>query len=397
MFTDLKPLPADPILGLSVLFQADTNPKKVDLGVGIYKDDSGATPIMGSIRTAYTALAENEASKAYVSPMGWPGYTDACMKMVLGEQFAASNSNQLAAIQTPGGCGALRLGFDLIAASNPAATVWVSNPTWANHVPIITAAGLPSKQYDYYDSERGLVDIDAMLNSLKKAKAGDVVLLHACCHNPTGADLSSHGWQKAIELILEKGLFPFIDMAYHGFATGLEEDAQEVRSAFAAIPELLLSYSCSKNFGLYRERAGALIAKGASETASPALATNMAKIARQSYSMPPAHGAALVTTVLNDPVLRSGWETELTSMRRRIITLRRGLDSALATLGTADRLGNVANQNGMFSLLNLSPEQVARLQKEYAIYMPGNGRINIAGLTVNNIPYVAESLNALLN
>lgn len=396
MFSHLEPLPADPILGLSALFKADTNPSKVDLGVGVYRTDAGETPIMKAIQAAYERLVANEGSKVYIAPTGWPGFTDVAAELALGAALKDKLKGQFGAIQTPGGCGALRLGFELIKHSAPETTVWVSNPTWANHVPTIKAAGLTTAVYRYYDRASTSIDIDGMLEDLKDAKAGDMVLLHASCHNPTGADLDLEQWGKVIELIGERGLVPFLDMAYQGFAQGIEEDAEPIRKVFDTLPEAVLSYSCSKNFGLYRERTGCLIVKSNGQDAEKALVTNMARLARENYSMPPSHGAALMTTVMEDADLRAMWQTELTDMRDRVNGLRRTLADSLTQKGFGDRFGAVATQTGMFSLLNLSPEEVAALQKEHAIYFPANGRINVAGLTQANIPYVADAIASVI-
>ena len=396
MFSHLNKLPADPILGLSALFKADVNPEKVDLGVGVYKTSEGKTPILGAVQQAYGRLCAEEGSKVYIAPSGWPGFTEACAKLVFGEELRSDLGDQLAGIQTPGGCGALRLAFELIAFAKPDTTVWVSTPTWANHVPTLAAAGLKHKQYAYYDHATATVDVDAMLASLEAAQAGDVVLLHACCHNPTGADISAADWKRVSELLLRKGLVPFLDMAYQGFAAGLDEDADSVRHIFAAQPEALLSYSCSKNFGLYRERTGALFVKGTRDDTKDAIGTNLARLARENYSMPPAHGAALATTVLEDEELKAAWIAELAAMRDRVNGLRRGLAAAFTQEGCGDRFAGVARQTGMFSLLNLTPEQVAIVQKDKSIYFPSNGRINVAGLTDENIPYVARAIASVL-
>lgn len=396
MFSHLEPLPADPILGLSALYKADQNPEKVDLGVGVYKTEAGATPIMGAIQEAFNRLAASEGSKVYIAPTGWPGFTDACLDLALGAPLVHALEGKLGAIQTPGGCGALRLGFELINHAAPGTTVWVSNPTWANHVPTLKAAGLDSKVYRYYDRASTSIDIDGMLEDLKGAHAGDLVLLHASCHNPTGADLSDEQWDRVIELIAERGLVPFLDMAYQGFAQGLEADAGPLRRAFEKLPEAVLSYSCSKNFGLYRERTGCLVVKSSGKEAAKALTTNLARIARENYSMPPSHGAALMTTVMQDDALRDAWVAELGAMRDRVNTLRSTLANSLAQKGYGDQFGAVGRQTGMFSLLNLTPEQVATLQADKSIYFPGNGRINVAGLTETNIPYVADAIAGVM-
>ena len=395
IFSSLPILPSDPILGLATLYEADQKVEKVDLGVGVYRQADGRTPIMEAVQEAYIRLAQREASKSYISHAGWPGFTRACRNLALGTDLSDQLEGKLSVLQTPGGCGALRMGFDLVATSTPSTTVWVSNPTWANHVPILEAAGLHAQSYNYYCPKTGQVDTTAMLQSLEQAEAGDIVLLHACCHNPTGADVPAEVWEALISLIKQKGLLPFVDMAYQGFGDGLEEDAGLTRKLFTNLPEVLLSYSCSKNFGLYRERVGALIIKSPTGKQAEAVESNMARIARQSYSMPPAHGAALVTTVLEDQTLRTSWQRELDEMRSRITFLRKNLDTALAQYGANDGLGNITGQNGMFSRLNLSEDQVSVLRRSYSIYMPANGRINVAGLNRENIPYVARALTSV--
>jgi len=396
MFTNLKPLPADPILGLSTLFKADTNPQKVDLGVGVYKNDAGQTVIMEAVQKAYQHLCDTEGSKVYVSPAGWAGFTNSIAKLALGSEIAKTYSDQLGAVQTPGGCGALRLGFELISGISPEAKVWVSNPTWANHIPIITASGLGYETYDYYNKATSSIDLEAMIASLRAVKAGDIVLLHGCCHNPTGADIPAQDQSTLIAFLKEQGLVPFVDMAYQGFAEGLDTDAGLTRQIFEEIPEAFLTYSCSKNFGLYRERTGAIIVKGPRSDSAPALTTHLCKIARQSYSMPPAHGAALVTTVMESDVLCEEWRNELEAMRSRVVGLRTSFATALSENGIGDDVTRVGDQAGMFSILNLSEAQVLQLRNDYSIYMPSDGRINVAGLTFTNIPYVVNSILSII-
>lgn len=398
MFNDLKALPADPILGLSVLFKADQNPKKVDLGVGIYKDDEGQTPILKAVREAYRHLAQTEPSKAYAPPQGWPGFTDHLQNLVFGARLADSLRPFVGAVQTPGGCGALRLGFELIKASAPNATVWVSDPTWANHTPIIHASGLKTATYRYYNSTTASLDTGGMFEDLKAAKAGDIILLHGCCHNPTGADFGGENKTLMTQLLelANRGVIPFIDMAYQGFGDGLEKDATLTRTLFETCPEALLTYSCSKNFGLYRERAGAVFVKGTQESSGKTLETHLCKIARESYSMPPAHGAALATAILESEDLSTVWKTELEAMRQRMQALRRAFTAAAKASPLPAAMQNVETQKGMFSILDLTPEQIAALRGDHAIYMPTNGRINIAGLNPRNIPYVIASLTQVL-
>ncbi|UTW54374.1 amino acid aminotransferase [Kordiimonas sp. SCSIO 12610] len=396
MLQDLKQLPADPILGLSARYQQDENPEKVDLGVGVYKDDNGKTIIMSAVQKAFDHLAATEGSKVYVSPAGYPGFIEHVSKLIFGESLSDFGHGKIGAVQTPGGCGALRLGFDLIAANSPQSSAWVSNPTWANHVPIIGAAGLEHRVYDYYDHATSSINFAAMCDSLQNAKEGDVVLIHGCCHNPTGADISTDQADKLISIINERSLIPFIDMAYQGFANGLEEDSILVRSIFQACPEAFLTYSCSKNFGLYRERTGAVFVKGNNQDCGSAIVTHLNKIARESYSMPPSHGAAIVTTILESENLQEEWKSELIEMQQRMLHLRSLFDGHLKAIDIGSNVADVANQSGMFSMLNISPQQVELLQKDSSIYMPSNGRVNIAGLTEQKIPYVVNAIKNCL-
>lgn len=395
MFRDIQQLPADPILGLSALYKADDNPQKVDLGVGVYKDDRGTTPIMGAVKSAYNHLANTEDSKAYIAPKGWPGYTEAITKLALGDELVSAISADIGVVQTPGGCGALRLGFELIASIKPGTTVWVSDPTWPIHGPMIEACGLVLKPYRYFEPSQPSAFVDGMLDDLEAAAAGDVVLLHGCCHNPTGADIPENAIEPLLTLIEEKDLIPFVDMAYQGFAKDLGSDAELTRKIFQRLPNAFLSYSCSKNFGLYRERTGAIFAKGQGGKGM-ALETHLCKIARQCYSMPPAHGAAIVATILGSEELTRQWQTELSQMLDRIKGLRVSFAKSAAQSGLPDTFAGVDQQAGMFSLLNLSKEQVQRLQKTHSIYMPANGRVNIVGLTEKTIPYVVQSLHEVL-
>jgi len=399
MFEQLKALPADPILGLSIAYQQDANPQKVDLGVGVYKNEKGVTPVLASIRQAQQRLHESEQTKAYQGPGGDALFNQRIQTLIFGNALEARLGDRLKTLQAPGGCGALRMAAELIKVSATAAgrsvapTVWVSGPTWANHIPLLAGAGLQIKEYPYYSPATQSVDFDAMLETLKQVPAGDLVLLHGCCHNPCGTDLSREQWQVVAGLAQNNGFVPFVDLAYQGFGEGLEEDAYGVRLLADAVPEMLVASSCSKNFGLYRERAGALSVLGSSAAQTYSAFTQMQSVARGMWSMPPAHGAALVAEVLGNPSLCQQWQGEVDDMRERIASLRVALSVAL---GDAGDFSFIPRQNGMFSFLGLSALQVARLKTEFSVYMVDSSRINIAGVSRSNLDYLAASIKAVL-
>jgi aspartate aminotransferase len=391
MFETLTRVPADPILGVSAAFQKDDSPIKVDLGVGVYKDDAGRTPVPGAVKRAEHDLIAAQTSKSYLSPIGNPGFNLRVAELVLGADLAGRKSD-IAAAQAPGGSGALRLGAELVKLARPAASVHVSDPTWANHIPLLGSAGLQVERYPYYDAVRHSVDIDRMLAHLDALPAGSVVVLHACCHNPTGQDLDLAQWSAVAEVVARRGLLPYVDIAYQGLGDDLERDAASVRILARAVPEMLVAVSCSKNFGLYRERTGLLIAVSASAEQAAVNTGQLGRIARTIYSMPPDHGAAIVDKVLSTPTLRTEWTTELASMASRINGLRAILASHLTLhTGGAD-FSWITRQRGMFSRLDLSPEQVTRLRDEYHVYMAPDGRINIAGISETNVAHVATAV-----
>ncbi|WP_111641019.1 amino acid aminotransferase [Marinimicrobium alkaliphilum] len=396
MFETLPQLPADPILGLSVAFQQDNNPDKVDLGVGVYKDDAGRTPIMAAVHAAEQRRLEQEDSKAYTNPAGYPGANAGVNELVFGADHPALAAERVRTIQTPGGCGALRVAAELIRRARPEATIWVSSPTWANHVPLLGNAGIALQEYPYYDHTSHSIDFDAMLASLRQVAKGDLVLLHACCHNPSGADLTQVQWQAVADVAREREFTPFIDMAYQGFGEGLDQDAYGVRLLAQTQPELLVASSFSKNFGLYRERAGSLSLVLADRERADAIHTQMLNVTRGLYSMPPAHGAALVDIILHDSALSTQWRTELDSMRARIQGLREQLVDALSQRQQTRDFGFIARERGMFSFLGLSVGQVHALRARYSIYMTDNSRINIAGLNPETIAYVADAIAEVL-
>ena len=391
MFSELKPLPTDPILGLMAAFKQDTNPKKIDLGVGVYKDEQGNTPVLKAVKKAEAFRLENETSKSYI---GLAGNLDYCQKMenlLLGEHPALL-ANRVRTAQAPGGTGALRVAAEFIKRCNKDATVWVTTPTWANHISLFEAAGLTVKEYPYYDYENKDLLFDDMINTLKQVPKGDVVLFHACCHNPSGMDLNAEQWSTVVDLAVEVGFTPLVDIAYQGFGSSLEEDAAGLRKLAAAVDELIICSSCSKNFGLYRERIGAcsIIAKDAA-TADISNSV-LLSVVRSIYSMPPAHGADIVSTILGSTELTQMWHDELDEMRNRINGLRTLIKESLAAKGIDQDFSFIDRQNGMFSFLGINKEQIERLQKEYSIYIVGSSRVNVAGISDANIDYFANAV-----
>ena len=397
MFDSLQALPPDPILALTPAYRADPNPDKIDLGAGVYKDEYGNTPVMRAVKKAEQILLAEQDSKAYVGPVGAVGFNEVMASLAFGPGLVRSLGERRATLQTPGGCGGLRLAAEFIAQANPDATVWASDPTWPNHVPLLSAAGLKISSYPYYDFDSHTVRFEAMMDCLSAATAGDVVLLHGCCHNPCGADLNREQWIELRDLALRNGFAVLIDMAYQGLGDGLEEDVFGVRALAESLPELLLVSSCSKNFGLYRERTGALSVICNSGPVAKAAASRLAATARANYSMPPDHGAAIVQTIMDDAALRAEWELELAEARDRINSLRAALVKELRAAGVERDFSFIEREKGMFSFLGVSPEQAQTLVKDYSIYLVKSGRINIAGINQANIGYLAGSLAALLN
>ncbi len=396
MFEKLDLLPPDPILGLMAAHRDDPNPNKIDLGVGVYKDEQGNTPVLRSVKRAEEIILAEENTKAYIPPAGNPDFNRNVQLMLLGETHSAYKDNRIATIQSPGGCGALRLGADFALRCNPEATVWVSDPTWANHIPLLGNAGLKLAKYPYYDAETHQLQFDQMVETLKQVKRGDLVLLHGCCHNPCGADLTQEQWQIVTGMAEQQGFVPYIDIAYQGFGEGLTEDAYGVRLMAERLPELIVASSCSKNFGIYRERVGTLNIIAADTKSAAVSASQAANIARGIYSMPPSHGAAAVNLVLSNTELKADWDAELTEMRDRINSLRSQLVAKLAGNNAQQDFSFIERQRGMFSFLGVTPEQVKRLREEYSIYMVDSSRISIAGINSGNIDYLAESIVAVL-
>ncbi|PZQ24640.1 MAG: aromatic amino acid aminotransferase [Sphingopyxis macrogoltabida] len=387
-FAGLTAQPADALLGLIALFRADTRPAKIDLGVGVFRDDAGHTPVMRAVKAAETTLLETQDSKSYLGAEGDAAYTDLLADVVLGADAAR---DRIGGVQTPGGTGALRLGAELLARANRDARVWIGAPTWPNHAPIFAEAGLATRSHRFYDTATATIDFAAMIADLDEARAGDVLLLHGCCHNPTGASFDAAQWRRIADLCAGRGLIPFIDLAYQGLGDGLDADAAATRMIFAALPTVLLAYSCDKNFGLYRDRVGALWVQSPDRATAATVRSNLLALARSLWSMPPDHGAAIVRTILSDASLRAEWAAELAAMRARINDLRAALAAA------HPRLAPIADQRGMFAMLPLTPDTVAALREERAIYMAGNGRINIAGLRAETVPILARALQPHLD
>ena len=395
MFEHLERLPADPILGLSAACAADPNPDKVDLTVGIYKDESGQTPVFAAIQRAQEALAEREVTKAYLPQVGDANYNRGIRELVLGADSPALADGRVASIQAPGGCGGLRIGAELIKAAKPDARVWISSPTWPNHIPLIGSVGLEFKEYRYYDPASHSVDISGMLEDLQAAAPGDVLLLHGCCHNPCGADLSPEQWREVTALAGEKGLMPFIDTAYQGMGAGLDEDAYGIRHMVSELPEVLVSASNSKNMGLYRERTGATLFVGRDSDSAEVVTSQGTKAARRIYSMPPAHGAILAGMVLTDEALGNSWRAELAQMCDRINSVRALLDEKLSAATGAD-FSFIRRENGMFSFIGLTEAQVIKLREDHSVYMVNSSRANVAGINATNVDYFAAAVAAVL-
>lgn len=388
MLSNLKAQPADKILTLMAAYREDPRPAKVDLGVGVYKNAEGVTPVMRAVKEAERRLVETQESKSYVALAGDPAYGDAMIGLILGESVARDS---IAAVATPGGTGAVRQAFELIKIANPAAKVHVSNPTWPNHVSILKYVGIEAVPYRYFDTETRGVDFEGMLEDLGKAAEGDVVLLHGCCHNPTGANLNLTQWQKVVDLINEKKLLAMVDIAYQGFGDGLEEDAQAVRLVASSVANVLIAGSCSKNFGIYRERTGILMAISA-DAETPIVQQNLNFLNRQNYSFPPDHGARVVTTILTDPELRADWAAELEEVRLSMLGLREQLAEELRALSGSDRFGFIAQHRGMFSQIGTTPELVEKMRVDSAIYMVSDSRMNIAGLNDKSVPILAKAI-----
>jgi len=395
MFGNLETLPPDPILGVTAAFRADPDPGKIDLGVGVYRDEGGNTPVPAAVREAERQVLAAQVSKTYVGPAGNPEFNERIVELALGP-LAAQLRERTATLQTVGGCGALRIGAELIHAAAPDGVIHVSEPTWANHEPLVGSSGVALRRYPYYDAATRGIAFDRMLAQLDRLPAGDVVLLHGCCHNPTGVDLDAAQWAAVADVLERRGLVPYVDLAYQGFGDDPETDVAGLRLLAARLPTLLLAISCSKNFGLYRERAGALAVIAENAATARAIATHQARTARRMYSMPPDHGAAVAARVLGDAELRRAWLDELAGMVDRMKALRGLLASRLAARRPDLDFGWLERQRGMFSLLGLGADAVARLRDAGHLYMPPDGRINVAGVSDANVDQIADRIVRVL-
>lgn len=396
MFEQLKIMPADPILGLNQAFQQDPKPDKINLSVGVYQDANGQTPIFSAVKKAEQLLIDAQLSKTYAPQDGAPEFLKHISKVLIGAELTAQLGDRLATVMTPGGCGALRMGGELLAGSG-VSKLWVSDPTWGNHYPLLQSAGLELDTYAYYDKVTHGIDFDGMMTSLAKIPSGDAVLLHGCCHNPTGADLTDTQWDSVIGVLAERQLLPFIDVAYQGFGRGLDEDAYGVRESIKRLPEVIIANSCSKNFGVYRERTGAIMVVTPTAQSTAAARSHILTYARRSYSMSPYHGGGVVGYVLSDPQLTLEWKTELEQVRQRMNTLRMGLAQGLNDAQSKIDFSFVQASYGMFCFLGIPLEAVLALRSEFGIYLLDSTRINVAGLSEKNLPTIIERVTEVLN
>lgn len=396
MFEQIKAAPADPILGLGEAFKAETRPNKINLGIGVYKDAKGQTPIMRAVKKAEERLLEQENTKNYLTIDGIADYNQRAKELLFGKDSPVVKENRARTAQSLGGTGALRIAAEFIKRQTNAKQVWISSPTWPNHNAIFNAVGVPIREYRYYDADKKALDWDNLIADLSQAEAGDVVLLHGCCHNPTGIDPTPEQWRALAKLSAEKGWLPLFDFAYQGLANGLDEDAYGLRTFAETHDELLVASSFSKNFGMYNERVGAFTLVAANSDIAATALTQVKAIIRTLYSNPASHGGATVATVLNDPELRKDWEEELGEMRARIKKMRHLFVELLKEYGATQNFDFIIQQNGMFSFSGLSAAQVDRLKEEFAIYAVRSGRINVAGITEDNIRYLCESIVKVL-
>lgn len=394
MFESLEALPADAILKLIAEHQSDTRAGKVDLGVGVYRDEEGGTPIPSAVKKAEQFLVDHQVTKAYLGSGGDDGFNAHMQRMTFSDSW--DGSDRITTLQTPGGSGSLRIAAGLLLRARPDASVWVSDPTWNNHVPLLGGAGLRLETYPYYDTAGNRLRFDDLLTTLGKIPRGDVVLFHGCCHNPTGLDPDAEQWRQIAAVVAERELVPFIDIAYQGLAHGIEEDRLAIELMAANAGEMLVSTSCSKNFALYRDRVGTLSLISANADSNAIVRSQAMQIVRTMYSVPPDHGAAIVARILDDDALRREWLDELGGMRDRLRSVRALLVAALKARAPAHDFSHITAANGMFSFLGVSVEQVQRLKQEFGVYLVDSGRINVAGITRDNVDYLAESIAAVL-
>jgi aspartate aminotransferase len=397
MLDHLKAIPPDPILGISAAFAKDSNPGKIDLGIGVYRDESGSTPRLQSVVEAEKRMLSSQTTKSYLGPAGVMGFNSAMAELTFGSGSEALLTGRIRTVQTPGGTGALRVSAELVKSANPAARIWMSEPTWPNHLAIFPAAGVPVETYPYFDKVNSSLRFDDMLDALRQRGPGDAVLFHACCHNPCGVSPDAKQWEAISDLAAERGFLPVVDLAYQGFEKGLEEDNLAVRLFAQKCPELVVATSCSKNFAMYRERVGAISVMAESAQKVADVETNIHALTRKNYSMPPAHGPAVIDVLLHDEDLTALWRTEVTSMRNRINSLRATLVDKIRTSGIERDFSFLRRQSGMFSFLGLSVEQVRRLREEFSIYTVDSARANIASFNAGNIDNFVGALGKVLH
>ena len=393
MFESLQAMPADAILGLIAEHRDDPRPNKIDLGVGVYRNAAGETPVLNTVKKAEHRLVGTQTSKAYIGTAGDATFNAAMQAMTFAD---AVPDDRLVTIQTPGGSGSLRVAAGMILRAKENTTTWASEPTWANHEPLLGGAGLQLKSYPYYDTSHHVIHIDAMLDALRAAPKGDVVLLHGCCHNPSGLDPTDDEWLAITDVVVERELVPFIDNAYQGFARSVEDDAFAIRHMAARVPEMIVSNSCSKNFGLYRDRVGTLSILSADAATAQIVSSQINNYVRTLYSVPPDHGAAVVSMILNDPELHDAWLIEVNEMRDRLQGMRVLLNNALLEKIPEHDFSHLLRANGMFCFLGIKAEHVARLKRDFGIYMVNSSRINVAGITAENVGYLSDSIAAVL-
>ncbi|MCH1921028.1 aspartate/tyrosine/aromatic aminotransferase [Shewanella sp. A3A] len=397
IFTNVIAAPADPILGLTDAFKKDPRQEKVNLGVGVYKTDAGETPVLASVKLAEEKLLKEETSKNYLGIEGVQLYNKVVQELLFGADSDLIKQQRAVTAQAPGGTGSLRIAAEFVVRNTESRTIWVSNPTWANHQNIFETAGLSIKEYAYYDASSHGLNFTAMLADLESAQAGDLVLLHGCCHNPSGIDPTVEQWQAIGELCAKKDLVPLFDFAYQGFGDGVEEDAIGLRTVAAMVPELIIANSFSKNFGLYNERIGAVTLVAEDQAAAQKAFSQVKRTIRANYSNPPAHGALIVSTILSTPELRTIWENEVKEMRERIAKMRTLFVETLAAEGVKQDFSFISGQKGMFSFSGLNKAQVEQLKEQFAIYIVGSGRISVAGMTTSNVPVICRAIAAILN
>ena len=393
LFESLEFIKADAILGLIAEYKNDSRSEKIDLGVGVYRNTEGKTPVLKAVKQAEQILVKDQKSKVYIGTAGAADFNSAIQKLIFGD---SNLEDRIVTIQAPGGSGSLRVAAELILRASSSSSVWVSDPTWANHIPLLSSAGINLKSYPYYDSQKHVIKFDEMLDELGKAPLGDIVLLHACCHNPTGLDLTRDQWHLLTDIIIKRELIPFIDIAYQGFADGLDEDVYGIRHMASLVPEMIVASSCSKNFGLYRDRVGTLSILSKDKTSKKIINSQVNNVVRTIYSVPPDHGAAVVSLILNDNKLRKEWISELDEMRGRLKSMRIMLNEILVSNNAKYDFSHLVRATGMFCFLGITEIQVEKLKQDFGIYMVNSSRINVAGITPKNIDYLASSIIRVL-